>query len=140
MQTKINLFIMVEEYHLMEKVCGVLVMALLEVIIFGADNTSSSHTDNQKNNFLILRDGAFEGINFSKAKTKFCLSLHYNGDDSYVYVNKTEICKSKANDNISWFNFCLGSMSKDFTKDELSEVLNRIVNDFSVDHNSVKSD
>ena len=37
----------------------------------------------------------------SKAKKKFCLSLHYDGDDSYFYVNKAEICKFKANDNIS---------------------------------------
>ena len=28
---------------------------------------------------------------FSKAKTKFCLILHYNGDESYLYINKTEI-------------------------------------------------
>ena len=30
-------------------------------------------------------------INFSKANTKVCLSLHYNDDESYLYVNKTEI-------------------------------------------------
>ena len=29
-------------------------------------------------------------ISFSKSNTKFCLSLHYN-DESYLYVNKTEI-------------------------------------------------
>ena len=39
--------------------------------------------------------------NTSKAKKKFCLSLHYDGDDSYFYVNKAEIGKFKANDNIS---------------------------------------
>ena len=61
-------------------------------------------------------------INFSKAKTKFCLSLHCNGDESYLYVNKTEICKFKANNNISWYNFCLGSLSKDLTKDEQKEI------------------
>ena len=55
-------------------------------------------------------------INFSTANTKFCLNLHYNGDESYLYVNKTEIFKFKAGDNISWYNFCLGSVSKDFTK------------------------
>ena len=40
-------------------------------------------------------------INFSKTDTKFCLSLHYNGDESYLYLNKTEICKFKANYKIS---------------------------------------
>ena len=27
-------------------------------------------------------------INFSKAKTKFCLSLHYDGDNSYLFINE----------------------------------------------------
>ena len=35
-----------------------------------------------------------------------------------VDVNKRGICKFKAKDNISWYNFCLGSISKNFTKDE----------------------
>ena len=58
-----------------------------------------------------------------------------------MYVNKTEICKFKANDNISWYNFCLGSVSKDFTKYEQSEIsLNSTAYDFSVDHSSIKED
>ena len=55
-------------------------------------------------------------VNFGKDKAKFCLSLHYNGDESYLYVNKTEICKFKVNENISCYNCCLLSVSKDFTK------------------------
>ena len=39
-----------------------------------------------------------------------------------MYVNKTGISKFKPNDNMSWYNFCLGSLSKDFTKDEQSEI------------------
>ena len=47
-----------------------------------------------------------ESINFSETSTKFCLSLNYNGDESYLYVKKTEICKFKGNDDsISWYNF-----------------------------------
>ena len=49
MQTKVNLLIMVEEQHLMEKVCGV----ARNVVIFGVDNASSSLTDNQKIAFII---------------------------------------------------------------------------------------
>ena len=56
--------------------------------------------------------------NFSKAKTKFCLSLHYKGDESYLYLKKTEMWTFKANYNIRLYNFCLLSVSKDFTKDE----------------------
>ena len=45
---------------------------------------------------------------------------------SYLYLNKTETCKLKVNDNISWYPFYLGSTSKDFTKDEQSDIsLNR---------------
>ena len=39
-------------------------------------------------------------INFSKANAKFCLSLHYNGDESYLYLNKTKIFKFKVKDNV----------------------------------------
>ena len=38
---------------------------------------------------LVPENNKFS-INFSKANTTFCLSLHYNGDESYLYVNKTE--------------------------------------------------
>ena len=73
--------------------------------------------------------------------TKFCLSLHYNGDESYFYVNKTEICKLKAKDKISWYNFCLEIVSKAFTKDEQSEIsLNGTVYNFSVDYSSVRKE
>ena len=70
------------------------------VIIFGVDNSSSFHTANHKNNFLVLREGLTFGINgrfgspeikfsisFSKANTNIFLSLHYNVDNSYLFVN-----------------------------------------------------
>ena len=41
-------------------------------------------------------------INFSKSKTKFCLRLHYNDDECYLYVNKTEICKCNANEHLKY--------------------------------------
>ena len=65
----------------------------------------------------------------------------YNGEESYLYVYKTGICKFKASDSISWYNFCLGSISKDFTKNELSEIsFNGPVYDFSVEDNSIKKE
>ena len=30
--------------------------------------------------------------------------------------------KFKAADNMSWYNFCLGSVPQDFTKDDQSEI------------------
>ena len=37
-------------------------------------------------------------INFSKAETKFCFSLHYNSDNSYLFVSEKETYKFKASD------------------------------------------
>ena len=45
------------------------------------------------------------------------------------------------NDNISWYNFCLGNVSKDFTKDDQSEIsLNGTVYGFSVFHSSINKE
>ena len=55
-------------------------------------------------------------INFTKVNTKFCLSLHYNGANSYLFVNGTEIHKFLAKDSmIVPNNLCLGNISKDFS-------------------------
>ena len=54
--------------------------------------------------------------------TKSCFSSYYNGNESYFYVTKTENYKSKAKDNICWYNFCLRGVSKDFAKNEQIEI------------------
>ena len=38
-------------------------------------------------------------INFTKINKKFCLSLHYNRENSYLFVNGTEIHRFKAKDS-----------------------------------------
>ena len=49
-------------------------------------------------------------INFTKVNTKFCLSLHYNGANSYLFVNGTEIHKFTSKDSmIVPNNLCLGN-------------------------------
>ena len=45
----------------MEKVIAILVMALSGMLSF--DNSSSSHSNNRKNNFLVLAEGDTFGIN-----------------------------------------------------------------------------
>ena len=40
--------------------------------------------------------------NFTENNKKFCLSLHYNGANSYLFVNGTEINKFKAKDSEMW--------------------------------------
>ena len=79
-------------------------------------------------------------INFSKAKIKFCLRLHYNGDNSYLFVNGKEIFKFKAdNGNVNFpTQFCLGSISNRFGATEYREVsLKGNVYSFSVDYNAI---
>ena len=79
-------------------------------------------------------------INFSKANTKFCLSLHYNDDNSYLFVDGKEIFKFKAdNENVNFpTQFCLRSISNGYSATESREVsLNGKVHDFSVDYNSI---
>ena len=53
-------------------------------------------------------------INFTGTKKKFCLSLHYNEAQSYLFVNGKEIYKIKAKDSeIAASPLCLGNISKD---------------------------
>ena len=53
-------------------------------------------------------------INFTELNKKLCLSLHYNGANSYLFVNGKEIHKFKAKDSeIVATLLCLGSISKD---------------------------
>ena len=57
-------------------------------------------------------------INFTVTRKKFCLSLHYNGANSCLFVNGTEIYKFKAKDSeIVATSLCLGNISKDWSVD-----------------------
>ena len=61
-------------------------------------------------------------INFTVTKKKFCLSLYYNGANSYLFVNGTEICKFKAKDSeIAPNSLCLGNTSKDWSTDNMKK-------------------
>ena len=66
----------------------------------GVDNSWLYHTNNHKNDFLVLSGRPTDdinedigeankifSINFSKAKTIFCLSFHHSCDNSYLFVN-----------------------------------------------------
>ena len=61
-------------------------------------------------------------INFTVTENKFCLSLHYNGANSYLLVDGTEMIKSKAKDSkIAATPLCLGNISKDWSVDNLKK-------------------
>ena len=61
-------------------------------------------------------------INFTVRDKRFCLSLHYNEANSYLFVNGTEIYKFKAKDSkIVPSPLCLGNISKDWTHDNMKK-------------------
>ena len=61
-------------------------------------------------------------INFTEHNKKFCLSLHCNGANSYLFVNGKEIHKFKAKDSeIVVTPLSLGNISKDWSVDNMKK-------------------
>ena len=79
-------------------------------------------------------------INFTKVNTKFYLSLHYNGANSYLFVNGTEIHKFTAKDSeIVPNNLCLGNVSKDFSASNMKKTgFNGQIYDCSIDYDAIE--
>ena len=75
-------------------------------------------------------------------REKSCLSLHYNGANSHLFVNGTEIIKFKAkNSEINSISLCLGNISKDIFVDNMTKAgFKGYVYDFSVDYNAITVD
>ena len=86
----------------------------------------SSHIDDKKKDILVLGKEPTQGlehtltaekmysINFTVTKTKFCLSLRYNGANIYLFLNGTETYKLKVKDcEIVASPLCLENISKD---------------------------
>ena len=103
------------------------------VITFGADMTNSKHANNRTKNILVLGRDFLQKIddttiyaekmhlpNFTVDNKTFCLSLHYNGDNSYLFVNGKIVIKFKANAQdfkaTQQYAMCLGNISSDFNQ------------------------
>ena len=69
------------------------------------------HANNKNKNILILGKGETKeldnttlpaeveySVNFARSQRKFCLSFHYNGSNSFLFVNGTKIHQFKAKD------------------------------------------
>ena len=78
------------------------------VIIFGVDISSSVHVDYKKKSILILGKGSVQGLEHTLTAEKMYSitftvtrkkSLHYNGANSYLFVNGTKIYNFKAKDS-----------------------------------------
>ena len=77
-------------------------------------------------------------INFTVKTKKSCLSLHYNGANSYLFVSDTEFFKFKAKDSkIEAAPLCLGNISKDWSADNMKKAgFNGYIYDFSIDYDA----
>ena len=119
------------------------------VLIFGVHENSVIHSNNKANNIFIMGNGFVQGINdttlsaekiysqnFTAVNKKFVLSLHYNGDNSYLFVNGKHELKFKATDDqIVKEILCLGNISDDWTAENAkkTELWDEIY-DFTVDY------
>ena len=102
------------------------------VLIFGADMSFSIHRTNRANHIYVMGDGLTQGIhdttlcvekkyfrNFTEPDVKFVLSLHYNGNDSYLFVNGRQELKFKCKtDQLVKEKLCIGNLSDRWTASE----------------------
>ena len=84
----------------------------------------------QKNCFIII---------FAECGVKFVLSLHYNGDNSYLFANGRQELKFKAKDDqIINENLCLGNLSSEWTTNESEKTgVYGNIYDFIVDYKAI---
>ena len=105
------------------------------MVLIWTRHESSSHFDNKKKDILVLGIGPTQGlehtltaekmysINITVTRKKFCLSMHYNGASSYLFVNGTEIYKFKSKGSeIVAAPLCLGKISKDWWVDKMKKL------------------
>ena len=124
------------------------------IIIFGVNTSNSVHVTNKTQNILILGHGLIQEVNittiyaekmyspnFGAENKIFCLSLHYNGDNSYLFVNGKEVTKFKAKKSeIKVNQLTLGSISTSAnlsSSDIEDSKLYGNVYDFSVDYSAI---
>ena len=93
------------------------------------------HIDNKGKDIVILGEGPTQGvddttlkvdakypISFTQSGKRFVLSLHYNENNSFLFVNATKIYQFKAKDSeIKDYALCLGNISKDFTINNMTK-------------------
>ena len=114
--------------------------------------SSSVNVDNKKKYILILGEGPTQGLDdttltaekmystdFTVSRKKFCISFHYNGANSYLFVNSTEIYKLKEKDSEIVANeLSPGNISEEFSVANMKKTgLYGSVFDFSVDYRAI---
>ena len=122
------------------------------VLIFGADMSFSTHATNRANHIYLMGDGLTQGINdtttyakkkywrnFTDPGKKFVLSLHYNGDNSYLFVNGRQELKFKCKtDQLVSEKLCIGNLSDQWTTSESEKTgLYGNIYEFAVDYKQI---
>ena len=99
------------------------------VIIFGVNTSNSSHSTKNTQNIYVLGKDFVQGINnttmyaeqiyktnFTEQSKKFVLSLHYNSDNSYLFVNGSQELKFKSSVNyLDRSLLCVVNISSDWS-------------------------
>ena len=122
------------------------------VLIFGADMSSSAHATNRANHIYLMGTGLTQGIydttiyaekyfyrNFTDFGKKFVLKLHYNGNNSYLFVNGRQELKFQAKrDQLLKEKLWIGNLSDQWTTSESEKtgVYGKIY-DFVVDYEQI---
>ena len=122
------------------------------VIIFGVHENSVIHANNKANNIFVMGDEFVQRINdttlyaekmysqnFTPPSTKFVLSLHYNGGDSYLFVNGKQELKFKCKTgHLVKEQLCIGNISDKWptSKSEKTGLYGNIY-DFVVDYEAI---
>ena len=125
----------------------------------------SFHERNRQNNIYVLGKDFVQGVtiigptalsgkttkgttiyaeklyktNFTQPNKKFVLSLHYNGNNSYLFINGIQELTFKAkNDQIQKNKLCVGNLSSDWTVTNSEKTgLYGKVYDFVVDYTPI---
>ena len=132
------------------------------VIIFGADRSGSVYASNKTQNILVLGKAFIQKINnttiyaekmyppdFSAENKIFVLSLHYNDDNSHLFVNGQNVTqfkakKSEIRGNRMFLGSFVGGKSyydvSDLSKDDVNDIkLYGNAYDFSVDYSTISN-
>ena len=122
-------------------------------LIFGVDMSFSVHKTNRANHIYLMGIGLRQGIhdttiyaeknfcrNFRDPGKKIVLSLHYNGDDSYLFVNSRQELKFKCKtDQLVKEKLCIGNLSDQWTTSESEKIgLYGSIYDFVVDYEQIE--
>ena len=124
-------------------------------LIFGVHESSLLHSNNKASNIYVMGKGPVQGIDdttlyaekvysrsFTQPNKKFVLTLHYNDDNSYLFVNGNKElkfkCKTDQSDQLVKEKLCIGNLSNNWSPIEAQKTgLYGNIYDFVVDYKAI---